>query len=1385
MSRKLILPIFILVLVLIAPLLPACTKSIPATAYTVIIPGIFQSGATQNISVALFAGKSSASGNIKLDLLKSGQTVARSQGYIQNKGQLTLDVPALPEGDYTLRLEGENFQDEASVKVKNSQLLFIESDKPIYKPGQTLHMRTITLDSQLKPLGGNVTVEVQDAKGIKIFRAESSSDEYGLAMFDLPISSEPDLGTWKISASTPAANTQMDVRVEEYVLPKYEVNVDLPREWYLVDEPVKGTVSAEYSFGKPVKGELEIIATRYVGTWQDYAHLTLDIDGKADFTLPPAGYVAGVPAAQGNGNVKLQCTVKETATGYQEKTDTLLTVSQSSVNLSIIPSGATFKPGLPYSLLIVSETPDNHLVDTSLKTHISYLDKDFREIKNMDKQEDTKKGKALLDITPPGGAIAMTVNCSAQDASATKTIEAAYSPSGNFIHVEQTSQGTPDVGADIEFYVFSTDQATNFYYEVMSRGSLVYSDYTKNNEIVVKTTPTMAPSARLLVYQILPNAEVAADYLPFDVNPQYPQQITLSTSTEEARPGDEISIGIKTQGQSEVGLAAVDKSVFILAENRVNLQQVFDQLEKLYMNPQAELHEVSINQGIQNKGAKEVFQDAGVIVLSNQSIPAGKKYDNAVMVGGPRGGGVMWGAEKGAPPPMITAAAPAQAPVHAAATEDAGLAEVQRVRQFFPETWIWDKIKTDASGNATFKTTVPDTITTWMLRAVAISKSKGLGIAEHQLKVFQPFFLSIDLPYSAIRREEFPVSVAVYNYLDKPQSVTVQIEQAPWFELLDDPQKTIDIKANDIGSAEFTIRPAKLGNANEIKVTARSPQAADAIIKTLIVEAEGTQREVVDNVSLSNGKTDQFSIVVPPAVVDGSARAYFAVTSSFLTQTIDGLDSLIQMPFGCGEQNMIIFAPDVYITRYLQSSGQLKPEIMAKAEKLMLTGYQRELTYRRSDGSFSAFGENDEDGSLWLTAFVLKCFSEAKGLIYIDDQILESAREWILSHQNTDGSFDSVGFVHHAEMLGGLKGKTALTAFAGIALLQAGDNSGVAKTISYLEKQLDQIDDPYTISLIAYALQLANSAQKGTALDKLRSLATEDENGLHWGDSQIAQTETQEQAPGLKAMPMRPAAQTSAIESTAYAVLALNIGSDSLHASAGARWLVSRRNTYGGFGSTQDTVMALKALVEYSGKSRADVDLKISIETGEASRQIAVNSQNFDVLQIIEIPVNSQLKISTSGKGEAIGQIVRRFNLPAADNPDHPVLKINVSYDANQVAVNDNVKVSVDLSFNPVEKIEAGMLVVDVSIPTGFAAVKESIEQAMAGQKKIKRFDISGRKVIFYIENMLPGDRLGLSFLVKALYPVKAKATASQAYSYYNPQISAESLGGEITVSEN
>jgi CD109 antigen len=170
----------------------------------------------------------------------------------------------------------------------------------------------------------------------------------------------------------------------------------------------------------------------------------------------------------------------------------------------------------------------------------------------------------------------------------------------------------------------------------------------------------------------------------------------------------------------------------------------------------------------------------------------------------------------------------------------------------------------------------------------------------------------------------------------------------------------------------------------------------------------------------------------------------------------------------------------------------------------------------------------------------------------------------------------------------------------------------------------------------------------------------------------------------------------------------------------------------------------------------------------------------------VEVPVNTQIEMTVKGKGDAIGQVVRRFNEPEADTePAAQMLKIDVDYDTTEVEVNDLVKVSVAVEFNPLPELgiaEAGMIVLDVSVPTGFEPVIDTIVAVTQKMDNIKRYDVAGRKVIFYVENMKPGEKISFDFQVKALYPVKAKGVTSTAYSYYKPDVKGETLSEAVTV---
>lgn len=130
-----------------------------------------------------------------------------------------------------------------------------------------------------------------------------------------------------------------------------------------------------------------------------------------------------------------------------------------------------------------------------------------------------------------------------------------------------------------------------------------------------------------------------------------------------------------------------------------------------------------------------------------------------------------------------------------------------------------------------------------------------------------------------------------------------------------------------------------------------------------------------------------------------------------------------------------------------------------------------------------------------------------------------------------------------------------------------------------------------------------------------------------------------------------------------------------------------------------------------------------------------------------------------------------------------PIFQLDVQYSAAEIEVNDLITITARITFNPPEPMEAGMTVLDVAVPTGFAPETPSIDNLVQQQGgKIKRYDVAGRKVIFYIENMQPGDRLQFAFQARALFPVKAQAVTSQAYSYYKPEWKGEVLAGAMVV---
>lgn len=249
------------------------------------------------------------------------------------------------------------------------------------------------------------------------------------------------------------------------------------------------------------------------------------------------------------------------------------------------------------------------------------------------------------------------------------------------------------------------------------------------------------------------------------------------------------------------------------------------------------------------------------------------------------------------------------------------------------------------------------------------------------------------------------------------------------------------IKANDGAALSFMIRPKRVGPIT-IKVSATSPLAGDGIERMLQVEPEGVPQHLNQAVFVDLRQSRQFetnfTLDIPKNAVPDSVRIEAGAVGDLLGGSVKNLDKLIRLPTGCGEQSMLKFVPNIVALDYLRASNQLTPAVEVKAKKYLASGYQRMLSFKHKDGSFSAFGPvTDESGSTWLTAFVARSFVQASKHIDIEPKVIGDALNWLSRVQTSNGNFPEVGQVISSSMQGGAAGSNvALTAYVLVALLE-------------------------------------------------------------------------------------------------------------------------------------------------------------------------------------------------------------------------------------------------------------------------------------------------------------------------------------------------------------
>ncbi|CAM4552714.1 unnamed protein product [Leuciscus chuanchicus] len=710
------------------------------------------------------------------------------------------------------------------------------------------------------------------------------------------------------------------------------------------------------------------------------------------------------------------------------------------------------------------------------------------------------------------------------------------------------------------------------------------------------------------------------------------------------------------------------------------------------------------------------------------------------------------------------------------------LIAVETIRTFFPETWIWELVEVGDSGSAQVPVTVPDTITSWETEVFCLS-SEGLGLAPPaQLTVFQPFFLELSLPYSIIRGEIFELKATVFNYLSK--CIMVKVTPAPssdyTLKASSDDQYSSCLCANERKTFKWILTPSVLGVLNiTVSAEAEASQTVcdneivsvpergriDTVTRSLRVNAEGIEKTKSHSWLLcpkGQNLLEEVELAFPPNIIEGSARSTVSVLGDILGRALKNLDGLLRMPYGCGEQNMAVLSPNIYILQYLENTEQLTSAIRERATGFLKSGYQRQMNYKNFDGSYTTFGYGD--GNTWLTAFVLRTFGRAQKYIFIDPEIIQGAKNWLISRRDSDGCFIQQGSLFNNRMKGGVNDKVTMTAYITASLLELETpvtDPVVSKGLSCLRSVIEDVKNIYTTALLTYTFSLTNDTDTRQQLfKKLEDVAISDGSHLHWSQSASADD-----------------SDSLAVEISSYVLLAV-LSADSLttadlgYANRIVSWLVKQQNAYGGFSSTQDTVVALQALSLYATKVfSSDGSSTVTVQSAGDTHHFDVNQDNkllYQEKQLQTVP--AKYSIEVNGSTCVSVQMSLFYNIPTPKEHNALLVFAGTMGECNKTS-GQILDVVISVAYTGTEA-SSNMVIVDMKLLSGFQVEPSFLDEL---KKVVHRVESKDDHVIVYIQEVKKNIGFCQTLRIKQNFSVKnLKPAVIKVYDYYQTSERAE-----------
>lgn len=675
------------------------------------------------------------------------------------------------------------------------------------------------------------------------------------------------------------------------------------------------------------------------------------------------------------------------------------------------------------------------------------------------------------------------------------------------------------------------------------------------------------------------------------------------------------------------------------------------------------------------------------------------------------------------------------------------------LRTDFRSTTYWNgNISTDRTGKAVIEFYNSDDITSFRVTAEGISSDGMVGRSELVYYTQLPFSLSMKAPVEVTFGDLLTLPLTLKNNTANAINGVLKIKNPEGLQ----PGKSVNeiqsIPAYQSKTIYLDYKVLnKLGKGN-LEISYKSSGLEDAFSQEININAKGFPASL----SFSGKDMEREFLFNISNVVDGSLQASFTAYPSVVNDLLKGVESIIREPYGCFEQTSTSNYPNILVKKYLkeiEGGGKKKPIMPAGLDEKLDRGYKKLISYETKEKGYEWFGGAPAHEA--LTAYGLMQFQDMKEVYSdVDNAMVNRTADWLMSRKDGHGGFQRSG---QALDQFGRASDDITNAYIVYALSEAGYKN-IQKEADKVYEKATQSEDLYQLALAANIMYNLKDISRGAKLIKALE-QTQMEDGSWKG---LTQSITCSQGKSLY------------IETTSLSLMALikSATSSGDIVNKGVEFIVTSRDSYGGFGSTQGTVLALKALTEYarySKKTEEDGSIEIYVDGHKiATKKYLVGEMELLTEKNLEKYLKEgqhKIKIKyIDVKNPLPFTVAINYHTFLPNSSKECKVSLSTELKTSVVTVGETVRMSSLISNLTAEGLPMTMAI--LGLPSGLSPQPWQLKEI---QEKhfIDYYEIRGNELFIYFRQMKPLEKREINLDLKADIAGNYEATASSAYLYY------------------